>query len=250
MSTKAAIAETEKGELNICRVVCESHIDKFLLSHRNTITMVIFCNYDSKINIFMKRIMAHKFPTCQFIIAYLDKQNFAADTKKYVSQLVQNTNEKIEDNLPCALFFYDMRRLTRVFSATPQTIHDALVNLLEMKAQAQAVQPNKTKNINTENVQEHNISGNDQMMKMAREYQVEKIQEDKKMHELIELQKLDKIHKNSKKDENNTDNENENDEDEEQDDHESNNEVNDEKPKSKKKTKEKEKSKTKQKHKK
>ena len=195
-------ADSHTTELNICRVVCESHIDKILMAHRNTISMLIFCNYEPKINIFMKKVLAQKFNTCYFIIAALDKQNFVADTKKYVSQIVQNDNnninESIADNLPCCLFFYDMKRIARIPAAIPQTINDAMIHLLKMKAEAQPKQTQQTQQTH-QSPHSQQSQQNDQMMKMAREYQVEKIQEDRKMHELVELQKLDKIQKNTKK---------------------------------------------------
>jgi hypothetical protein len=189
-----------QNELNICRVTEESQIDSILFSKKHTITMVIFCYDDPKIKLIMKRHIAETFKSCYFVMAIIDrpteqKYNFVCNRGTYIKEI---------KTLPYVFFFYDLKPIAKIECAEPKVIIDTLEQLIELLNKNSTNNNNQTtnniipENLNLpENMQLHNP--NHQMMTLAREYQVEKISEDKKLHELYELQKLSKLQKGSNK---------------------------------------------------
>lgn len=160
---------------NIYRVTKESHIDQILMTNRNNICMILFCFGEHDIKTFMKR-MSKDFNECHFVIVCIDdprsnkkEYNFDSDKKTYINE-IKNVQE-----LPYVFFFYDTKLIGRIKTATGGVIIETLNKFIKM---------------NTPNVDESN---NDPTTKLAREYQVEKMIENKQLHELNEYEKLKKL---------------------------------------------------------
>jgi hypothetical protein len=194
--------ELTKPELNICRVSSESQIDKIIQSKTETITIVMFCYDIPQLRIFMKRYLAKLYPAYYFVMAILNKQdsktdNFIRDRQTYIKQI---------QNLPYVFFFYDAKPIAQINDAEPSIIIDTLCKLTELlKNNTSNNTGNNTNDNNNESTQES------QLRNMAREYQLEKINEDKKLHELNVLHHISNI-SNKDNGEDNEDNE-DNDED-------------------------------------
>ena len=190
--------ELTKPELNICRVSSESQIDKIIQSKTETITIVMFCYDIPQLRIFMKRYLAKLYPAYYFVMAILNKQdsktdNFIRDRQTYIKQI---------QNLPYVFFFYDAKPIAQINDAEPSIIIDTLCKLTEL------LKNNTSNNTNDNN----NVSTQESRLRdMAREYQLEKINEDKKLHELNVLHHISNI-SNKDDGEDNEDNE-DNDED-------------------------------------
>jgi hypothetical protein len=194
--------ELNKQELNICRVLSESQIDKIIQSKTETITLVMFCYDIPQLRIFMKRYLAKLYPSYYFVMAILNKQdsntdNFIRDRQTYIKQI---------QSLPYVFFFYDAKPIAQINDAEPSIIIDTLCKLTEL------LKNNTNNNTNNENTTQNQLHG------MAREYQLEKINEDKKLHELNVLHHISNL----------TNHDNEDNEDEDNEDNEDNevNEVN------------------------
>jgi hypothetical protein len=190
--------ELTKPELNICRVSSESQIDKIIQSKTETITIVMFCYDIPQLRIFMKRYLAKLYPAYYFVMAILNKQdsktdNFIRDRQTYIKQI---------QNLPYVFFFYDAKPIAQINDAEPSIIIDTLCKLTELLKNNTSNNTNDNNNVSTQESQLRN---------MAREYQLEKINEDKKLHELNVLHHISNI-SNKDNGEDNEDNE-DNDED-------------------------------------
>lgn len=217
--TKIADNSNKQEESNIYRVIKESHIDKILLSNKNIITMVIFCYGDPKIKIFMKRHMANTFKTSKFVLALLDEPGTPENKREYKFEFDRGTYVKELNNgeaLACVFFFYDAKLIAKISNADSKSIVERMVILLNM---LDTINPNHNSNTQTmkqekqigdtqdkNQIQSQTSMQQNMMMKMAREYQVEKMLESRKLHELAELQELTKLQKRSKSDNNKSDN--------------------------------------------
>ena len=203
-------AQPSKNNLNnICRVVKESHIDQILTSNRNVIIMVLFCFGEQKIKAFLKRI-AKDFSMCHFVLACIDDPrlnkkefNFETDRRTYMNE-IKNIAE-----IPYIFFFYDTKLIGRIKAAEPRIIIDTLSDFVNMLQNSNQNNPNNPNNPNQSNTNPNGPSNqnnpnqnNDPIMKMAREYQVEKMTENKQLHELNEYEKLRKLKKKMNKNNN------------------------------------------------
>jgi len=172
--------ELTKPELNICRVSSESQIDKIIQSKTETITIVMFCYDIPQLRIFMKRYLAKLYPAYYFVMAILNKQdsktdNFIRDRQTYIKQI---------QNLPYVFFFYDAKPIAQINDAEPSIIIDTLCKLTELLKNNTSNNTNDNNNVSTQE---------NQLRNMAREYQLEKINEDKKLHELNVLHHISNI---------------------------------------------------------
>ncbi|AYV75755.1 MAG: hypothetical protein Terrestrivirus3_24 [Terrestrivirus sp.] len=199
---------------NICRVVKESHIDQILTSNRNVIIMVLFCFGEQKIKAFLKRI-AKDFSMCHFVLACIDDPrlnkkefNFETDRRTYMNE-IKNIAE-----IPYIFFFYDTKLIGRIKAAEPRIIIDTLSDFVNMLQNSNQNNPNNLNQPNTnpngssnqnnpnQNQNQNQNQNGDPIMKMAREYQVEKMTENKQLHELNEYEKLRKLKKKMNKNNN------------------------------------------------
>lgn len=178
--------ELTKPELNICRVSSESQIDKIIQSKTETITLVMFCYDIPQLRIFMKRYLAKLYPAYYFVMAILNKEdsktdNFIRDRQTYIKQI---------QNLPYVFFFYDAKPIAQINDAEPSIIIDTLCKLTELLKNNTS---NNTGNNTNDNDNNNESTQESRLRDMAREYQLEKINEDKKLHELNVLHHISNI---------------------------------------------------------
>lgn len=158
---------------NICRVLKESHIDNILRNKKDRLIVLVFSYDDSSLRVFMKRHLAVNNPECYFVLAHVDvkgekKFNFEVDRGTYIKLLNGSTIP-----FPFVVFFHDNKCLATIRQASPQTILEELDKLKML-------------------LKKDNI-GEQVKQNMAYEYQIKKMQDLKKLNEIGELEKIQKL---------------------------------------------------------
>ena len=183
--------------MNICRVNKESDIDKILLEKKNVITMLIYAYGEPKLKIFMKRILAKTFDNCYFILALMDKQD--SQKPEYNFMMDKSLSSFDMRTLSYVVFYYDLKQICTIKMAEPKSILHTLTILVDKLNNANQ-QPSidvHSQSQSNDNQQAQSLEM--EILKMAREHQIEKIDDDAKLHEINELQKImsmKKKHKN------------------------------------------------------
>lgn len=169
----------------LCRVTKESDINKILENNREMITMVIYSFHDKKLKIFLKHVMMLNFPTCNFILAMMDSPN---EKEKKYNFLPEGKFFRYE-TFPYAVFYYNEENIGNIENANPKIVVETLHNLV--LRQNEAIERNK------------NIEM-DEIYKVARDTQIEKLEEDYALHKLSEMQKIIELKEKKNADENET----------------------------------------------
>lgn len=175
---------------NIWQVNKESHIEKIISNNKNKFVIVVFTYENNVLKSFLKKHMAIKFPECIFILAIIDlpsttkKYNFIADKLTYINELKGK-------NLPFVFFYYNEKKILKIELVDMNIIEDTLNNLIIFinDQKINIFIDNKTNNKSIDN----NTNMNDKNIiydKDAYLYQIKKMAQRQKIHELEELQKL------------------------------------------------------------